>query len=119
MPVNIVSFIERVSREGLPIAIPDELRVEERRVVLTQLLKEYSLNAEALLDECLRQIEVGGGRPDVVLGQLEGFSERQRLLRDMLEIRGKEVNSSELDEAERLRLAQEKLLKKKQLEKRS
>lgn len=116
LPRNILDFVEHVAAKGLPLQTPDECMTEEGRAKLENLLKEFSIEPRGILEDLLRQIDVGGGNPSRVLSQAGQIALRQGLINEMVRIRGREESSGRDDAEERLKLAQSKLEKRKALE---
>lgn len=112
LPEKIRLFVKDVSLKPLPsvaAAVGAGLGLEEYRT----LLSRYDLE-ETLLDEALRQLKIGGAAPEKVVAAAAHVAERCVLAGEVQSLRIKE--SKAVDDQGLEQLAQEKLLKKRNLE---
>lgn len=78
------------------------------------LMEEYALPSEEVIKEALKQRRVGGSQPQRVVSEIQHVSERESLIQQVERIRLEE--SSEQDQSRLATLAQEKLLKRRNLD---
>ncbi len=81
---------------------------------IQELLQKHSLNSYGILEEAIRQVQIGGANPSEVVSESLSANSRVRIMQDVEKIKDSENHVS--TEAERLMLAQEKLQKKRVLE---
>lgn len=119
-PENIRQFLEEISQTELRGVSDWDLEVEKSRVVdpeserMEALLEKFGISGYGLLEEAIRQSTIGGGQPGEVVADASKAAARYSLKDEMERIRLKESRESNISELERL--AQEKLDRKRSLE---
>ncbi len=118
LPPHIISFL-RTLEERQPLGIEAYVRASEppenALIELQNLLKEYNLEEHELLEQAIRQNKVGGSHPRDVIAQAGFAHERNGLKSEIGRIRANEAETKDQDAL--ARLVQEKLVKKRNLEK--
>ncbi len=118
IPPQLLEFLNVAKREELP---PSELFLEQgsradlERERVISLLNSMNFHGKRIVGEVIRQLSVGGIKPDQLVKDLAKASRSQDI---RLEVRSlnAQIQGENVDDVDKLKLAQDKLLKRRSLE---
>jgi DNA primase len=118
LPPNLIQFL-RTLEEKQPVGVEAYTQAKEpSKEILSELqnlLNEFDLGAYDLLEQAIRQNKVGGSQPRDVIAQVGFANERKGIKNEIGRIRANEAETK--DQEALAKLVQEKLVKKRDLEK--
>jgi hypothetical protein len=113
---RLSAFLLEVSNlDGLERLRREDPHLKEKAQYAAPVLDKYGFNSSSIIEEALRQLTIGVTTAKAIAKDAEKDSSRHHLKVEVATIRGQEGSAT--GENDKLKLAQEKLLKRRNLEK--
>jgi hypothetical protein len=114
LPQQVLDLLESISNSNF-LGLQEDLDSEGKtqQEIAAGILKEHGFKPQRFIDEALRQLSIGGSKPEQIVSEVESTSAKFALRNEMKQLREKEALEQDASELERI--AQEKLLKKRSI----